>query len=332
MDDEFLHSARRQPSMEFARRLRLKLERADASVAAPRGPQRFARAAAYAAALVLAIGAFTFPSVRAGARAFLDLFRVVNFAPVAVQPGRIDQLTHLDLDLPAMLGKQVEVLKKAGPPQTVATIEAASAAAGSPVHLPAWRPVGMEPSLIQVSGEHAVRVTANTTNLKNVMEALAINDLEIPEGLDGQTATIRVSPVVRVTYTGQEHGVERRAELLQARPPEVSFPSGTDLTVLAEIGLRVLGVEPAEAHRFAQNVDWRTTLIVPVPADASVFRQVDVQGHPALLIEQRGQNSREPQGMRAIQSTLLWSSGDSVFALAGNVGSSALFEMAQSVQ
>jgi hypothetical protein len=326
MDDEFLHSVRRRPSVDFARRLRLQLERQDVRAAMPRP---FARVAAYAGALVLAVGAFTFPSVRAAAAAFLDLFRVVNFAPVTVQPERMNQLAHLNLDLPAMLGERVEILKTSGPPQSVDTPEAASAATGMRVRLPAWRPVGMERSGIQVSGEHAMRITADTTLLKQVMEALAINDLQVPEGLDGQTATIRVPPVVRIEFSGQMGGIRRHAELIQARPPEVSFPAGTDLTMLAEIGLRVLGVERAEAHRFAQNVDWRTTLIVPVPANVSQFRQVDVQGHAGLFIEQVASG---PGARDGTQSVLMWSSGDSVFALAGNVGRSQLFEMAQTVQ
>src|SRR5262245_34431104 len=242
MDDEVLHRVRRQPSADFARRLRLRLEQADARASVPRP---FGRVAAYAAALVLAVGAFTFPSVRAAAAAFLDLFRVVNFAPVAVQPERVNQLTHLGLDVPAMLGKRIEILKTSGPPQTVDTPDAASAATGMRVQLPAWRPVGMEISRIQVSGEHAMRVTADTTLLKQVMEALAINDLEVPEGLDGQRVTVRVPPAAHVEFTGQDHGVQRHAVLVQARHPEVSFPAGTDLTALAEIGLRVLGVERA---------------------------------------------------------------------------------------
>jgi len=335
MDDEFLHSVRRQPTVDFVRRLRLRLQQTEARAAVPRP---FARVAAYAAALVLAVGSFAFPSVRAAAAAFLDLFRVVNFAPVAVQPERVNQLTHLDLDLPAMLGKRVEILKTSGPPQIVDSPEAASAATGMRVQLPAWRPVGMEISRIEVSGEHAMRLTADTTLLKQVMDSLAINDLQVPEGLDGQTVTVRVPPAARVQYAGQDHGVAHHVALVQARQPEVSFPAGTDLTTLAEIGLRVLGVEPAEAHRFAQDVDWRTTLLVPVPANVSLFRQVDVQGHAGLFIEQVGSGARVrsgprgPRGTQPPESILMWSAGDSVFALVGNVGPSQLFEMAQTVQ
>ena len=320
MDDQFLFSGLRKPRPEFARRLSERLDRMDLEPASSHRPRPVARAVLYAASLVLAVGLFAIPSVRAGAAAFLDLFRVVNFAPVAVQPARIKELIeHSEVGLPQLLGDQVEVLKASGAPQTVATPEAAGAAAGIHVRLPAWRPVGLEPQLIQVLADHAVRVTANTAKLKSVLDSLAIDDLSVPEEIDGQSVTVHVPPIVRITYFGEG----RFVTLVQARQPEVSFPAGVDLALLAEIGLRVLGIERTEAHRFAQNVDWRTTLMVPVPADVAVFRQVDVQGHPGLLIE----------GSRAgKQSRILWSSGDTVFALVGNVRSAELFEMAQTVQ
>jgi hypothetical protein len=322
MDDEFLLSGRRAPQADYARRLWERLDRMEAEHAV--FPQRrpLLRAAAYAAVVLLAVGAFAFPSVRAGARAFLDLFRVVNFAPVAVQPQR-DKMR--DLDLPRMLGEQVEVLKAPEPRRTVSTIEAAGAAAGIRVRLPAWRPVGLEEQLIEVSGDHALRVTASASKLQQLVDAFGIDDVSVPDEIDGKQATVHVPAIVRVTYVNKE----RRVILVQARQPEVSFPAGLDLASLAEIGLRVLGVERTEARRFAQSVDWRTTLLVPVPADVAVFRQVDVQGNAGLLIQSARTNSRGvlPEGAR-----LMWSSGDSVFALVGNIPSTELFEMAQSLQ
>jgi hypothetical protein len=230
-----------------------------------------------------------------------------------------------DLDLPRMLGEQVEVLKAPRARQTVADAAAAGVAAGIQVRLPTWRPVGLEPQLIEVSADQALRFTASTAKLKRVLDAFGIDDLSVPDEIDGQSATVHVPAIVRVSYHSHDHDVV----LLQARQPEVSFPAGINLASLAEIGLRVLGLKSAEAHRFAQNVDWRTTLIVPVPADVQVFRQVDIQGNPGLLIETVHRSSR---GVLPTESRVLWSSGDSVFALVGNVWPTELFEMAQSVR
>jgi hypothetical protein len=326
MDDGFMLTGLRMPRPDFVRRVRARLHQLEAERGPTREPRTTSLAAACAASLVLVVGAFAFPSVRAGARAFLDLFRVVNFAPVPVQADRINALiARQELDLPRVLGEQAQVLKAPGARQTVANAEAAGTMAGIRVRLPAWQPVGLELQRIEVSGDQMLRVTVSTEKLQRILDSFAIDDLSVPPEIDGQSATLRVPAVVRISYGDQN----RNVVLLQARQPVVSFPAGVDLPLLAEIGLRVLGIERVEAHRFAQNVNWRTTLIVPVLADASVFRQVDVQGNAGLLIETVRNGA---SAMLPAESRVLWSSGDSVFALVGNVRPEELFEMAQSVQ
>jgi hypothetical protein len=66
-----------------------------------------------------------------------------------------------------------------------------------------------------------------------------------------------------------------------------------------------------------------------VSAEGSVFRRVDIQGNSGLLVEPV---HRASGSALRVESTLLWSAGDSVFALSGSVSSEELFEMAQSVQ
>lgn len=326
MDDDFMLSGWRKPPVDFARQLRERLQGLESEAAPGHRFKHILRVAACVAALVLVVGAFSFPAVQAAARTFLDLFRVVNFAPVFVSSERVSVLMQRqDLDLPRLLGEQVEVLKTSGAPQPVADAAAAGIAAGIQVRTPAWRPVGLEPQMISVAGDQALRVTASTVKLQRVLDALGIDDLSVPDGINGQSATVHVPAIVRITYRDDA----RTVVLLQARQPEVSFPAGIDLASLAEIGLRVLGVKPAEARRFAQNVDWRTTLIIPVPVNVASFRQVDVQGNAGLLIVTARQG---PRDLLPEESRVLWSSGDSVFALVGNVKPAELFEMAQSVR
>jgi hypothetical protein len=116
--------------------------------------------------------------------------------------------------------------------------------------------------------------------------------------------------------------------LVESRQPDVSLPAGLDLARLAEIGLRVIGVSASEAYQFAQQIDWRTTFVVPVPADATDFRQVTVQGRSGLLIRR----SVAATGPSAPQSLLLWSTPDEVFVLSGNIAPQELLGMAQSMQ
>ena len=156
MDDQFMLGAWRRPRPDFVRQVRERLDRQDLEMAVVRRPRPVWRAAAYAAAVLLAVGAFTLPSVRAGAAAFLDLFRVVNFAPVAVNPERVKDLATRSqgLDLKSLLGDAVQVLKQSGPPQQVADAQAAGAAAGGiRVRMPGWLPPGMAPERYDVAGD-----------------------------------------------------------------------------------------------------------------------------------------------------------------------------------
>ena len=320
MDEEFMQSAWRTPPPPFAAQLRERLRHQDAQRAAAPRRRRLSQALACAASLLLAVGLVTLPSVRAGVETFLDLFRVVNFVAVPVPAQRLATLQR-GLDLPRMLGEQVHVVQAQGAPQSAATPEQAGALAGLKVHLPTWLPDGLALQEIRVVGGQRWSVVASTQKLQQLLDALGINDLTAPPGLDGRTATIRVYPSVHVSYTAQTG----HAVFIQSRQPDALLPQGTDLPLLAEIGLRVLGFEPSEARRFANSIDWRTTLLVPVPASVANFHEVDLGGSTGLLIE-----TAAGAGPRASQ--LLWSAGGSAFALIGDLRPEELFEMARSTQ
>jgi hypothetical protein len=322
MDDDFLYGLRREPSQDFTRRLRLRLAEVD-SQPMQRLPARIPKMAAATLLTALVAVAFTFPVVRAGAQAFLDLFRVVNFAGVSFDHERLSELGTAGLDLPQLLGGQVEMLQRPEPPVSFGSLEDAGAAAGLRVRVPAWLPVGWQLARTDVVGETALRITPSTGKLQTLLDALAIDDLAIPAALDGQTLTVRVAPIVSVTYANGD----RTVTLTQSRSPDVSFPAGLDLAVLAEIGLRILGLDRAQAYRFANSIDWRTTLVVPVPANAASFREVNVQGQTALFIEAVG----DAAGPRN-EAVIMWSREGNVYALRGALRAPELLEMAQTVQ
>lgn len=323
MDENTLYCLRRSAPEDFKRRLQSSLLRQNAP-AAPTRPMRFA--AAVMACLALA-GAFAVPSVRAAAAAFLDMFRVVHFAAVPVDSMSLQRLRDSGLDLRRLLSDQVQVLEQPGPPTSYATPTAAGAAAGFHVELPSWMPVGWDTQApaVLVTGASAMRLTANTARLAQILASLNINDVAVPQGIDGHTATVRISPAVRMTWQHEGQSVE----LVESPSPQVDFPSGTDLPALAEIGLRILGLSRSDAYRFAQSIDWRSTLVVPIPANVASFRQVTVQGGSGLLLEaSRAPGARQTKG----GSVLMWSDGTHVFALSGTLGSEQLLEIAQTLQ
>ena len=207
--------------------------------------------------IVLAIvGLLSVPAVRASAQSFLALFRVVNFVAVPVDENRMVKLAAENLDPPHLIGEQMQVLEDPGPPTAVASPEQAGAVAGFAVRTPAYVPTAVYPSGIAVKGQLHFQVTPDTERLRQVMDTLSINDLEIPQGLDGEIVDVRVPPVVMVRY---DRGGALAVQLLQAKSPAVSLPNGLDLRALGEIGLRVLGLPPVEAREFAAAIDWQTT-------------------------------------------------------------------------
>jgi hypothetical protein len=319
MDDTWLHALHRDPSPEFAERLRRRLQAADRPAAAPAGVSRPLVVAA--AGVVLGVALLAVPSVRASAARFLSLFRVVNFVAVPVHPGRLEQLQAQQLDIGRLIGEHVEMVADPGPPRAVGSIDEAAAAAGIDVQLPQWLPDNSTIVETSVTGERIVRVTADAGRLQQVMEALGITDLSVPDGLDGQQVNVRVPPVVMVRY---DHG-GRRTRVYQAHSPQMTLPAAVDVAALGEIGLRILGLSPADAHEFAAAIDWQTTLLVPVPITASSFRQVTINGHRGIAIEHQPPD-------QAFTYVVLWSTGDRVFAIVSIQELPQVLAMANSVR
>lgn len=325
MDEKLLYGMRREPPHEFADRLKDRLRAQEPAPPGPRGRRLSGRVATIVFVTAVTALLLMLPQVRTSAEAFLSLFRVVNFVAIPVDEDRVRTLRSQQLDLPHLIGDRVEVLENPGPPTPFLTPDLAAAAGGFELKLPSVVPPDMVMTKVELAGARALRVTADTARLRELLSSLGIDDVSVPETLDGQTATIRVSPVLMVAYEYQD----RKVNFLQAHSPEVSLPAGVDLPALAEIGLRVLGLDRAEAQRFAQAVDWQTTLLVPVPANVSSFRQADIAGHRGLIVETAAPNTAA--GRRQRVTMVLWSDQDRVFSLHGNVAPPDLLAMANSV-
>jgi hypothetical protein len=195
------------------------------------------------------------------------------------------------------------------------------------VMLPAMLPDGTVRTEIKVSGRNVARITADTTRLRQALDAVGLSDVRVPEELDGEAAMITVSPMVMTDF---EQG-DRKASLMQGPMPEVLLPAGVDLAQLGEIGLRVLGMPAAEASTFAKSIDWRTTFLVPVPPMATRFRQVVVGTNPGVVIEGP---LRDPQTNveKGNWNLLLWSQGGRVYGIRSTMRLSDVMAMATSLQ
>ena len=333
MDDRFLSQHRREPPAEYARALRDRLRGLEEDDA-PRARVRLVPAVAALLGVALIAALFLMPSVRAAAQSVLDLFRVRTFTAVPFDASRLDRIRQFartsgtnSEDLTSLGVEKVETLREPGHRVLYPSVAAAAAAANlGSVRTPGWLPSGVALDSVMVQGEGLVRLTVTTARLRSLLDALDLRDVQVPTRLDGQQVTVHIPAAVIQTFRG-ERG---HAGLIQATSPDVTLPPGADLAQLGEIGLRILGLDPGEARRIAHAIDWRSTLLVPIPANAASFRPVSVQGHSGLLVLSSGgaTGGQEP-GER---SMLLWTEGDRVLALVGTLREMDVMQVAESLR
>ena len=324
MDDRMLHEYRREPEPRFARELRERLRRQERG-SILRSP-RTARILATACGVAIVATLFAVPSVRVSAQALLDLFRVRRFAAVEFNESRLEALRSIDKERGFLVFDRQEKMLDPGPARYVPSREAVAPQVGYAASTPRYLPDGLAADSIFVEGEGRMRLSVSEEKLRSLLERLDVRDVAVPSGLDGRWIEVRKPPVVIQRFRSNL----RKAVLVQARSPEVEVPAGLDVERLAEIGLRILGLDTSEARRIARATDWRSTLLVPVPMNASTFRQVTVRGEPGLLITTTGEKVADGKPRRK-GVLLMWAEGDRVFCLQGDLSAKDLMQMAESV-
>jgi hypothetical protein len=344
VSDDFLSRLREEPRTEFRDGLAARLRDVDASErerrAAPGPWRRFAPALAGAGLVAAVALAFTLDPVRAAAREFLDLFRVKRFAAVPMDPQRLERLARGGIDFKSLVADQVQVVVAPQKPVEVASPEAGAVEAGIVAHLPTVLPRGAELAETTLGRPGSFRVQLDTEKLGALAAAAGAEEIEIPGWWNGATVDIEMPPVLAVRYarTIEREGQPPREEsfvLFQSATPQIELPEGFDPAILGRLGLRLAGMSAQDALAFSRTIDWRATLLVPVPVQGGTFREVEVSGQKGLLVTVQPPPRTAPPGSpaRRAHSVVLWSAGDEVFALQGPATRDGLeiLEMAQSV-
>lgn len=328
MDDEFLNRYRETPRPEFARRLH---ER----IAQPMSTQKTWRhtltrwsPALIAATIILAVVlVISLPPTRALAQDFLNLFRVKKFAAITIDPARVKQLDNLNIDAEALFAENVQVIKEPGKPVQVASAQEAGERAGFTVAVPSALPKNAKLEA-SVEGEGSAVITANVAKAQELLDLVGITDVTIPAQLDGAKITITKPASVELKYTFKNGTVR----LMQSPSPEVELPQGVELKQLGEIGLRVLGLSAEDARNFAAKVDWSSTFLIPIPANAAEVRQVTVNGAEGLMLTSNGTAHNGRSAYANGEAVILWANNGMVYAMQGNGNAVDLLDLANSVQ
>jgi putative zinc finger protein len=258
---------------------------------------RFAWAASLAA--VILAGSLAFPSARSFAQRLLATLRIEKVQTVTLDFASMDSSSNRKLQqgLGQMISDNV-VVTTDEKEMDASSQDAASKLTGFPVKLLSSR---QDSPSFRVAGAHAFHMTVDRARLQEVLDEAGRTDLILPANLDGAQVSVQVPRSVEVSYGNcsanrkSRHG-EPQADsadanppsdclaLIQAPSPTVNMPAELDLQQLAETALQLAGMTPVQARKFCQTIDWRSTLVLPIPRGVTSYEPVSINGIQGTLM------------------------------------------------
>jgi hypothetical protein len=178
---------------------------------------------------------------------------------------------------------------------------------------------------LAVRDRFAVQFSINVQAARQVLAMMNVNDVTVPDALGSTPIVVNMQPSLESHY----HGTNYDLNLYQGVSPTVKLPDGVDLAQLGKAGLRVLGMDPAQADAVSRSIDWRSTLVFPFPTDFQDVRQVSIGNSQGLLVgSERGDaNGREPQWR------MYWQHGNRFYILEGrNLDEAEMLAAAESIR
>ncbi|HYL61973.1 MAG TPA: zf-HC2 domain-containing protein [Candidatus Methylomirabilis sp.] len=289
---------------------------------------------AWAAGVVAAIlsVSLAFPSGRSLAQRLLATLRVEKVQPIRLDTSSFDQNRTLQQMLNQLISDKV-VVTADEKSQKAATVADASAAAGFAVRVP--RDMTVAPQF-NVEGRHAFKMTIDRARMQEILDESGRPDLLLPATIDGETISAQMARAVRVQYgqcpnpaaegQGQAGNPAQKFSctlLLEDPSPVVNVPADLNLQQLAEIGLQLAGMSAVQAREFCQTVDWKSTLVLPIPPYVRSYETVTVDGVQGTLMT--------PANPRGPQSVLIWVKDGIIYSLVGPDGANETIALANSL-
>ena len=290
-------------------------------------PVRFA-AAGMAAVAVLAL-VVTLTPFGALADEFVNRFRVQQFAAITVPMEAVAAMTaqtemlppeqreamHQELEQIAQFTTtfEEESMREVGSLDEAATLLGREPAA--PGELPA-AVSGASPRYF-VGEAGTASVTIDVARAREMLARLGVQFASLPDPAVAPTVTVTLNVPASAAQV-YESG-DQMLVVAEMGSPELILPETIDPELLREDLLSLPGLPPELVAQIRAVRDWRETLIIPVPADAST-RQVTLHGASGLLIE-------APEG-----SAVLWQKDGVLHAVGGTMDGETVLSVAESVR
>jgi Putative zinc-finger len=282
-------------------------------------------------AVILLALALAFPSGRSLAERLLGTLRVERVQPVRMDFSSLDNNRTLQQMLGQMISdKMIVTLNEQ--PQHLSSVADASQLAGFPVRQLTAR---TDTPQLTVVGQHAFHMTIDRERLQEIFDQSGRSDLLLPAKLDGATVSVQIPRSVHLQYGDcpqpRPEAAPRQSVnpanclmLIQAPSPTVNIPPDLNIQQLAEIALQLGGMDATKAQELCKTIDWRSTLVLPVPRFVDSYTSVDVNGVQGTLISH---NDR-----RGSEYALIWVKDGIIYALMGHADPSEALKLADSLE
>ena len=186
--------------------------------------------------------------------------------------------------------------------QSVQNMDEAERKTGFRPYLPSPGVLDATPD-ISVTGPIAVEQTIHVRDIESALDKVGASDVHGPGEWEGLQLRTEIGPMVEANYPDNIH-------ILQARPIELSVPSGFALEDFAEAAFRSIGVSSWEARAMARKFAAHPAWLLDIPPDAVVnVQEVALRTGPALLTEDLDENG-------VVKSaTVIWTTSERMYSV-----------------
>jgi hypothetical protein len=162
--------------------------------------------------------------------------------------------------------------------QSVQNVDDAERKAGFRPYLPSPGALDAKPD-ITVTGPILVEQTIHVRDIESALGEVGASNVQVPAEWEGVQLRSEIGPMVAENYADN-------VRILQARPVELSIPSGFELEHFAAVAFRSMGVSSWESRAMAQKFAAHPSWLLDIQPDAVVkVQEVALGAGPALLIE-----------------------------------------------
>lgn len=266
--------------------------------------------------LVLVV-VFTMTPASAWANSFLGLFRVqkvtvISFDPSAIQRSK-GALTNQQDVIKQILNDDLKVNEQGKVQEVSSAAEAAQKSGFTPRQLDQTGKLYVKPGM-------NAQLTIDQPRFQALLDAAGVNT-QLPKEVNGKVATLDVPAAVVTTYgdcpavadptEAKESELGKCTVLTQLPSPTVNAPAELNVPKLGQAVFEFLGLPESQAAQLASNIDWASTLVLPIPTGEGItYQNYTVDGVPGTLFEMTG-SSTNPR------YAVIWTKDGMLYMLTG---------------